>query len=622
MLKRHWIYSIASILIAVLATILYLPFLGNGLVFDDLNIFQSSVFDYAQSVSLSSRSFPNFTLGIVHVLSDRSIPANRIFSLLVHILCALMLFALIASLLRQVLTTEAGNNESKVDPNIAAGIAFVIAAWFAVNPVAVYGAGYLAQRTILFATLFSLLCLWFFRRAFLENRTSDVITAALFYCAAVYSKEHAILLPLAVVILSFFHSAPPKLLIKRIGIFWLLCLPAALHVLTGSKTVIASSYEPDAAALLAQLSDIPLMNYWWGKWLISMLMQGSLFFDYLWYWLIPDIRTMSVDMRIDFHSVWSIPVIGKALIFAVGCPALSIYCLRRRGLAGLFGFGLLYCWLLFFTEFAAIRIQEPFVLYRSHLWAPGFALMLAAILGFAAQQGIARKHSSPSGGAASATIALRWILALCIPVIALNIWLARERLATFKDSGALWKDAAAKLSYETILGSDRIFYNRGLEYLKEKKYIEAAADFSYAISKNPNQYLIYIQRARAYFSLRDLENSLADINRSLALNKDDAGSWYFRGLVLEQRGCISQAKEAYALSLKLGLIVAKLKLEQLESLSSGKQKKIWQPCDYPTLGNFSEQFFSGGIRLQIGARVSKALIPSTTLAAKTDREVT
>ena len=106
-------------------------------------------------------------------------------------------------------------------------------------------------------------------------------------------------------------------------------------------------------------------------------------------------RFLSADMRFDFVHIWSSWwIFPKAFLFFIS-PLVAIYFLRKKGLIALFCCGYLYSWFLFMTELAAVRFQEPFVLYRSYLWAPGYAMMLAAVC---------------------ARIPRRWLLMVAIPV--------------------------------------------------------------------------------------------------------------------------------------------------------------------------------------------------------------
>ncbi|RQO38739.1 hypothetical protein DBR37_00175 [Herminiimonas sp. KBW02] len=545
------VIGIFSLLIPIF---LYFPFFESTLVFDDHGLFANSkVYEFAQQpLDFKPRTFPYFTIGFIHVLSQ-SLALNRIFSLILHIACAGLLFALLRALL--VATTRewkeiACSQHSRSIVLLSA----VVAIGFAVHPVAVYGVAYLAQRAGLFATLFSLLSLWFYRRAFAENRSVDIITAALFYSLAVFSKEHAIMLPLAALPLAALYEGSRRLHFKRMALYLVLCLPAALTVLLASRHIVASSYEPDVAAMLPQMQNIAVMAQARGEWLVSIILQAGFFFDYLAYWIVPDVRFLSADMRFDFVHIWSSWwIFPKAFLFFVS-PLVAIYFLRKKGLVALFCCGYLYSWFLFMTEQAAVRFQEPFVLYRSYLWAPGYAMMLAAVC---------------------ARIPRRWLLMAAIPVFVVFFLLARDRLTSLSTEANVWKDAAAKMESPTLVGSDRIFYNRGLAYMREKRYEDAIADFSRTIQLNPKVAQAYYNRALAYYTLEKYPAAMNDLNQALALNAKDGSALYMRGLIFERRGCVVQAKQAFAASMAQGNQVAKLKLEDMEKKSrageDGKQ---------------------------------------------------
>ncbi|MBS0307597.1 MAG: hypothetical protein JSS58_01380, partial [Proteobacteria bacterium] len=408
MLNRYRLPVLCALIIALLATLLYAPFFHNAPVFDDAGLYNNlTVYDFAHTPFGRPRTFPYFTIGLIQVLFG-SIEANRIVSLALHILCSWMLFALLIALQRQAfpLSNPATDADKQQSIKITI-IAFLGATWFALNPVAVYGAGYLVQRTILFATLFSLLSLWFFRRAFAENRTADVITAAVFYAAAVYSKEHAIMLPAAAAVMTALYDGDLRTKAKRIGLYFLLCIPSAIAAVRVATTVIATSYEPAADTIIAQMPHFSILGMHVGKWPTSIIMQMSFFFDYLSYWAIPDVRMLSADMRIDFAALFTNWWFFIKAFFFLGCPITGLVLLKRGGAAALFGCGLFYSWLLFFTELVSIRFREPFVLYRSYLWAPGFILM-----------GVALCRALP----------MRLLLSLAVPAFVILILLSRDRL--------------------------------------------------------------------------------------------------------------------------------------------------------------------------------------------------
>lgn len=537
-------FSGLAILFVILTTIsLYFPFSESEIVFDDHGLFTNlRVYEFAQEpVDLKARTFPYFTLGLIQVLTQ-SLAANRIFNVLLHLTCTYLMFLLLRALIYTAKTRANRFTELK-DCRSTDVLSVVVAFSFSLHPVAVYGVAYLAQRTGLFALLFSLLSLWFYRRAFEENRSVDVITAALFYSLAVFSKEHAIMLPLAALPLAALYEGSWRSHFKRMALYLVLCLPAALTVLLATKHIVASSYEPDVAAMLPQMQNIAVMAQTRGEWLVSIVLQAGFFFDYLAYWIVPDVRLLSADMRFDFAHIWSSCwIYPKAFLFFAS-PLVAIYFLRKKGLVALFCCGYLYSWFLFMTELAAVRFQEPFVLYRSYLWAPGYAMMLAAVC---------------------ARIPRRWLLMAAIPVFVVFFLLARDRLTSLSTEANVWKDAAAKLESPTLVGSDRIFYNRGLAYMREKRYGDAIGDFSRTVQLNPRVAQAYYNRALAYYSLEKYPEAMADIKQTLSLNAKDGSALYMRGLILERLACVAEARKAYAASMALGNHIAKLKLDEIE----------------------------------------------------------
>lgn len=543
--------------IAILCAILYVPYLHNALVFDDKGLFNGLIYDYAYTpLDFRPRTFPYFSLGFIQVIFG-SIEANRIVSLVLHILCSWMLFALLLSLLTTCTATTnstiAEQQTSKNNNTILAGIGAIL---FAVNPVAVYGAGYLAQRTILFSTLFSLLSFWFFNRAFAKNRTADIVTAAVLYAAAVFSKEHAVMLPWAVAPIATLYDLPLRTKIKRVFLYFILCAPAAIGVVIAAKSVIATSYEPDVNNLLSQMKlqmHSTALDTKSGQWAGSILLQMGFFFDYIGYWFIPNVTKLSADMRFDFVALLTSWVTYfKAACFLI-CPAVAIYVLRHRhttalrNTAALLACGFLYAWFLYFTELVAIRFQEPFVLYRSYIWAPGYILM-----------GVALCRLIPARFVAALTVPI------AVPILAVFLFFARDRLQSLSNQGSLWLDAAAKLPAYSIPGDDRIFYNRGLEYQRQKKYDDAIQDFSYVIRKNPTQAVFYYVRGVAFYSKDDFPHALHDFTEATHVNPKDGASYLGKGMTLEKLHQIQEAKAAYQQSAALGNTLAKLHVEKLE----------------------------------------------------------
>jgi len=104
---------------------------------------------------------------------------------------------------------------------------------------------------------------------------------------------------------------------------------------------------------------------------MSAVTQAGLFFKYLALWLWPDTRAMSIDIRVDFLQTWSAGWIVLKVSAFVAFGALGFLLLRRRGRAGVAGFGMPLHLDSFLGRVEHGPVPGTFVLYRSYLWAPG-----------------------------------------------------------------------------------------------------------------------------------------------------------------------------------------------------------------------------------------------------------
>jgi protein O-mannosyl-transferase len=502
---------------------LYLPFLGSPLVFDDRFFFSGRHFArYATTpLGLELRLPGYFTLAFVEVVSGR-IEAHRLASLALHLCVTLALYKLILDLLRHAA------------PQAPARLAaFVAAAAFAAHPVAVYGAGYLIQRTGLLATLFSLLSVIFFFRGLREHRHADAVTAAVMFSLAVLSKETAVLVPAAALLLVL--TAARRFALRHAALYAAACVPAAILAVLLVKGKIGAAYEPDFVVVAQQVGAQAD-----GAWLQSIATQLELFFRYLALWVWPDTAAMSIDLRVELAS-GLLPGLPAFLAYGAFCA----YLLTRGGRVAMAGFGLLYFWLLYLVELTTVRFADPFVLYRSYLWAPGLAIALAALLTRAW---------------------LRVAVLAALPLLAVQ---AHDRLQSFSSGIALWQDAADKLPAQPVPGGSRTLYQLGREYFYRGEAGKAIAVAERCIAQYPKTYDCYFARAAIHVELEQYESALPFIARAVELRPESGSARHLLGFALESLGREEEAKMHYRAALKLGSHGAGHRLKRLEEPGSG-----------------------------------------------------
>jgi len=535
---RHWI---AASLIAGLACGLYGPFLGSPRVFDDWVFFSGQNFSYyaTHPFGLGLRLPPYFSLAITEVLIG-DLRAHRIVSLAFHVGCALALYKLVYELLRAV----SHPSRPEFALNTDAAWACAAAALFAIHPIAVYGAGYLVQRTILFATLFSLLSIVLFVRGLTRGSHADAITAGLMYSIAVLSKEHSVLLPAAAVLTVALFPTERRFAFRHGALYLSVCAPAAIFVTLLNRWLIGESYEPDYGGVATQLEGVFGHSMSDFSWSLSAVTQAGLFFKYLALWLWPDTRAMSIDVRVDFFQTWSTGWAVLKVSAFVGFGVIGLVLLRRGGRIGMAGFGMLFTWVLFLAEFSTARFQEPFVLYRSYLWAPGLLIALAATL---------------------SAFPLRAAIAASILAIPLLLYQAHDRLVTFSSSFFLWEDAVAKLPEKPVPWGSRTLYMMAREYAyggHPQKAIEIAEK---CMAQYPDTVHCHYSRGVIHLLQGQYEMALRHLARAVELQPDSGIAHHRLGLVLERLGRTQEAKAEYGRASDLGFKGADLEIRRLDS---------------------------------------------------------
>jgi len=538
---RSRLLAIAAL--AALVALLYLPFLSNPLFFDDRGIFSGYAFAHyaASPFALNARHPAYFTIAAVEVLFG-TVEAQRAVGALFHCATALALFFAIRALQR--IWTPAPSQQAAKRDEIAA---FTAAALFVAHPVAVYAAGYLVQRSIVLATLFSLLSLAVFARGAPTGRIVYAVAAGLLYAIAVLSKEHALLAAALAPAAIWRHGEPPRRQYRYIAIYWAVCAPAAILAVLFAKGVIGQPYEPEFAEVAALIS--PADAGWVGDpWLGSALAQAALFFRYLGLWLWPRTGAMALDLRVDFGSLWSAPVAAASVLGFVAFGCVGALLAARRGRAALAGLGFLWFWCLFLVEFTTVRFQEPFVLYRSYLWAPGLAIAAAALL---------------------ACLPVRAAAAACAGALLLLGWQAHDRLGSLSSGLAMWEDAAAKLPSTPVPGAPRTLYQLGREYLNNGQPERAVAVVERCLRAYPRAFQCTLARAAIHVRLGEYEAAIPYLRRAMALRPDQGVAAHHLGLALQQLGCRDQARAQYEAAYKLGFVGAMHRIKALDAPGEG-----------------------------------------------------
>lgn len=517
-----------AILLALVTALLYGGFLYNPIVFDDIYFFLAGAPEkyVAQGFQFLPRWWAYYSLGLTFVHIGPELIWLRLGNLALHIATAITLYVFIHRLLDDL--------DGHSRPGMRTEwVAFFAALLFALHPVAVYGAGYLIQRTIVAASLFSLLT-WLAFWLGLNGSRRWLWAAALFYFLAVFSKEHAVMAPAVSLALWALHRRSGLAVAVRPAETVAVLAAQGLTALLVTYLAIGGAHEILAPEMMRDMADRGFKVPEGLEHPLSVLTQAGLFFKYLGLWILPNVAWMSVDMREPFALSVTVP---RLLALAAFClyPVFAGRLLWRGRINGLIGFALLAPWLLFATELVSVRLQEIFVLYRGYLWAPPLFILLATGL-----RGLSGRLATAVG------------MLLAVFLFALSF----DRLTSFSYRYLLWDEAATlaeqNINQPGVSGLARIYHNRGLALYREGFVNKAIQSYDQALAQKPDYSYVYNDRGVARLDLKDYGGALADFDTAIRLKPNYLRPYAGRARALDGLGLKEDAKNAFSRACALG----------------------------------------------------------------------
>lgn len=511
-----WQASVRSGLVWGLLVVLgllavYLPGLGNELVFDDWILANGQIHEhYGGLLQLKQRMLSYGSFVWLDALPWEGWWKHRLFNIALHIAVVFSLYTLYCTLIPRIEWPADLASRPEADSSRTAALRVGMLV-FAFNPVAVYAVAYLVQRSILSATLFVVLACLCFTRGVIFGRFVWFVAAAVSYVLALLCKEHAVMTPLLAVPLYVFLKRPGWRQTAVIvgGTAVLVGVAVGLMLMSYGK-IIGAPFDELSQIYMLQLKAIdPAIEA--RIWPLSILNQAALFFYYGFLWFVPNIQWMSIDIRPPFplsFAAW--PQLAGALGYVVIFVLAVWQVLKRSGVAGFAGMCALFPLLLFATEFSTVWVQDPFVLYRSYLWAigvPGLVMLLFV------------------GARARTIYATGFVIATVLGGLAL------ERVFSFEHTLSVWSDAADKVDLKAppnAVGRWRPFLNRGSYYLENTMAETAYNDFVRADALGELQGSASYNMGVSLQLMRRHEDAIKALNLAEKRGFLDAGLFYHR----------------------------------------------------------------------------------------------
>jgi len=515
---------IFSIALAGCLAVLYAFGLNNQLVLDDARLTDGTIFgEYGSVLQLKARLLSYGSFVWIQNIFGEGWWKQRVFNIGLHIATALTLYALVLDLLQRTQWDESVSSAPQFKSSLQASARLGIALW-AFNPVAVYAVAYLIQRSILMATLFVALACLGYVRGLASGQRHWFLAAIACYLLAVASKEHAVTAILLAVPLYIFVQRPSSkqvMLAAAASGSVLVLVGAVLFKLYGS--IVGTVFDETSRAFAAQLAQLhPGIDQ--QMYPLSIINQASLFFQYGLMWLVPYVGWMSIDMRPSFPlTLWGWHTIGAvAWVGTLGLGGWLV--VRRRDMWGLLGLGLLIPCLLFVTEFATVWLQDPFVLYRSYLWAMAIPLLSALLL---------------------VNISSTKVYALGLITVALFAAQSIERINSLQTPMVTWTDASTKIDRQApanAVGRWRAVLNLAAEYQDQGNYDEALRLFSQAETLGEPLGSARFNMGVSLQQLKQHPQALDNFSQAEAKGFTEAALYYQRG---ESQFALRQFGEAY-----------------------------------------------------------------------------
>ena len=460
--RNLYIYA-ALMVLAVLAV--YVPGLQNGLVFDDLRLTDGTIFgEYNRLLQFKQRILSYGSFVWIQELLGQGWWKQRLVNILLHLGVLAALYGFLATLLRSTSFPHEFEEHPHFERSRTAALQVGIAL-FALNPVAVYAVAYLAQRSIVMATFFAVLACWMFVHALQTGKASWFAGAFVSYVLAMLSKEYAVMTA-ALAVPLYIHIRRPswKNIILMAGISAVLLFTAIYALWKVYGGVIGHVFDEQSLSLARQL-EILRPGISEHLWALSIFNEARLFLAYGLLWIFPNVQWMSIDLRPSFPLGFGslLHLAGAAGYLAVLLGSIWLI-FHRNSLWRLVALLLLFPSLWYLTEFTTVWVQDPFVLYRSYLWAVALPGLIGIIL---------------TGFKPKTIYVIGIVLSLLFGALAL------ERVTSLKDSGSAWGDAAEKIGKKAppnAIGGSRSFLNLGTYHVEKGLLAQALHDFTMAES--------------------------------------------------------------------------------------------------------------------------------------------
>jgi Tfp pilus assembly protein PilF len=458
------------------------------------------------------------TFGLDHAVWGMEPAGYHATSLAVHVVNAVLVFALLRLLLR----ARPGHTATTGTALAAAAGALA----FALHPLRVESVAWLSERHGLLAATFSLLAVIAYLRAHEarradERRSGWLAASVTCFALSLLCKASAMTLPLVLLVL----DAYPLGGLSRGGPGWRRVLTEKFpYVVLAAVAMAVSAVVVEQAPASRSLAEHgPLQRLAQAAYGLTLYLGKSV----LPLGLSP---LYPLERNLD-------PSRARYVLSALAAVAITIVLtlLRRRWPAGLAGWT---AYVLILLPLLGLVQRGPQIAADRYTYLASLPWIALLAAGLERLWGPEPRPTWRAATALGATAAVLGVLG------ALTI----RQVAGWRDSLTLWEHAI-----RVDPANAMAYLNRGWARHLRGDRVAAIVDYGRAIRLDPHDALAFNNRGAARQELRDLNGALADLNAAIRLKPDFALAHYNRGILFQARGDLDAAIADYDEAIRLRL---------------------------------------------------------------------
>jgi tetratricopeptide (TPR) repeat protein len=395
-------------------------------------------------------------------------------------------------------------------------IALITALMFVSHPLATQSVTYIIQRMTSLAALFYLLSLALYMKGRLTEKgnryifllfTGSLVSGIL----AIFSKENAFTLPLAVVLVELFFFQDQKFSVNfrnyRVIALLAACIGVMAIVLVKFPFTIFDPIPPMSGRVVT----ITPLNY--------LFTQFSVVVKYIQLLILPVNQHLEYDFPLSGGFFQPSTLLSFLLLFFLLLLAVYLYNKER-----IIAFGIAWFFLTLSVESSIIPIQDVIVEHRTYLPSVGFFLILSTgiyILFW-------NRHKS---------------IAIAVWALLIGSWsvMTYQRNRVWKDDLTLLND-----NIENTPDFARPYSNRGVAYWKLKQYDKALDDLTRAITLDPEYRDAFYNRGVVFEEVGEYARAVNDYSRVIMIDKDEVIVYYNRGVAYFRLGEFVKAADDFS----------------------------------------------------------------------------